>query len=68
MSVKEDEKILLAAIRKAGEFKQFPYVRFIVHDLGMSEKRAAYILEKWSGRGEYEYGVNVLAGWLTEGR
>jgi hypothetical protein len=37
----------------------------IVHRLGMNEKRAAYILGKWWHQGIYEYGVNVMFGWLV---
>ncbi|MDI6808289.1 MAG: hypothetical protein QME66_04810 [Candidatus Eisenbacteria bacterium] len=28
-------------------------------------KRAYYLLEKWIGRGFYEYGVSLDLGWLT---
>jgi hypothetical protein len=38
-----------------------PYVREVIIDLGMNEKRASYILEKWTNNG-----VRSLAGWLTD--
>ena len=31
----------------------------------MHYKRAWYILDKWSGKGWYEYGVALDLGWLT---
>lgn len=34
-------------------------------ECGMNDKRAAYILEKWSDKGWYDYGVSLRAGWLT---
>lgn len=65
--IKNDEKQLLEILqhRSSNDHNQ-PYVRQIVYDLNMNEKRAVYILEKWANKGWYEYGVNVLAGWLTD--
>lgn len=40
--------------------------RMIAEDMGMNANRAAYLCDKWTGRGWYEYGVNVLCGWLTD--
>jgi hypothetical protein len=31
----------------------------------MHYKRAWYLLEKWSNKGWYEYGVTLDLGWLT---
>jgi len=60
--VKEDEKELLSAVVDKGDF---PYrVREIVEELGMNENRAAYIFQKWADKGWYDYGVNVLSGWM----
>jgi len=39
-------------------------VREIVRELGMNEKRAAYILYKLDGQQYYNYGISVMAGWL----
>jgi hypothetical protein len=65
--MKTDEKKLLEMLQKrTAEDPNQPYVRQLVIDLGMNEKRAAYILEKWTNKDWYNYGVNVLAGWLTE--
>ena len=32
----------------------------------MHHKRAWYILDKWSGKGWYDYGVSLDMGWLTD--
>ncbi len=65
--MKQDEKELLERLQKrTAEDPNPPYVRQLVRDLGMNEKRAAYILEKWYGKGWYECGVSIMAGWLTE--
>jgi hypothetical protein len=61
--MKPDEAALLLALQ---ESKEQCYVRNLVRDLQIPEKRAAYICDKWSGKGWYDYGVSVLAGWLTE--
>lgn len=62
---KPDEIALFAAIRQRAPYTTEPTVRRIVAEIGINEARAAAILEKWAGKGWYEYGVNVLAGWLT---
>jgi hypothetical protein len=64
---KADERKLIVEIvkRTTGYGKDAPYVRDLVRVLGIPEKRAVYILSKWASRDDYEYGVNVLAGWLT---
>jgi len=65
--MKDDEKELLEWLQKrTTEDPNPPYVRQLVADLGMNEKRAACILEKWAGKGWYDYGVSVMAGWLTD--
>lgn len=65
--MKEDEKKLLKFLQKRTmEDKQRLYVRQLIIDLDMNEKRATYICEKWTNKGWYDWGVNVLAGWLTK--
>lgn len=65
--MKDDERELLQRLQKrTAEDKHQPYVRQLVTDLGMNEKRAAYILGKWANKGWYDYGVSVMAGWLTD--
>lgn len=60
--VRSDELLLLWALQTSHDSA---YVRNVVNSIGMPEKRAAWILSKWTSRGWYDYGVNILAGWLT---
>lgn len=64
--MKPDERALLDELQRQSAGGRQPYVRCVVSGLGMNWKRAAYILQKWEQRGWYDYGVSVLAGWLTE--
>jgi hypothetical protein len=41
------------------------YATDIGMSLGMCEKRADYILEKWERKGWWDSGVTVRTGWLT---
>jgi hypothetical protein len=66
LMAKSDEKALMAELRKRTADGEQPYVRDLVKDLGIPEKRAAFIVQKWESRGWYEFGVNCLAGWLTD--
>lgn len=34
-------------------------------DFYMNHKRAWYLLDKWSNKGWYDYGVTLDLGWLT---
>lgn len=62
---KDDEKLLYQTIRARTTKDDAPYVRDVVNELGINEKRASYILEKWSEKGIYDYGVSPFAGWLV---
>lgn len=42
--------------------------RDIAKDLGIPLKRMAYLCAKWSRQGWYEWGVNILRGWVVPGR
>lgn len=55
-----DELALWRAI-KSGERPRAAAAR-----LGINVNRAAYLCQKWTDRGVYEYGVNVLAGWVDD--
>lgn len=59
-AAKDDERLLLKTLQD----REKPYVREVVSELGINQNRAAYICQKWTERGWYNYGVNVLAGWL----
>ena len=64
--MRNDEKEFLQMLKKrTQEDPNSPHVRQLILDMGMSEKRGSYLCEKWTNRGWYDYGVNVLAGWLT---
>lgn len=41
-------------------------LRDVATQLRIHPKRAAYICDKWTSKGWYDYGVNVLCGWLTD--
>ena len=66
---KPDETILLIKLldlhraykRNGGKMY---YVREVVKELGIPEKRAAYILEKHTSW--YNYGISSLAGWVDD--
>ncbi|MEK6878384.1 MAG: hypothetical protein AABY22_02185 [Nanoarchaeota archaeon] len=72
---KQDEILLMTELikRTEQEIKREPnylkregvYVRDLVKELGINENRAGKILEKYEGI-YYDYGVNILAGWLIE--
>jgi DNA-binding Lrp family transcriptional regulator len=63
--IKDDERKLMAALQSAPRLQP----RAAADLIGIHENRAAAILEKWTRRGWYDYGVSVMAGWLTdEGR
>ena len=64
--MRNDEKHLMVWIQ--GDTQQFgrAYPRDVVKFLGINEKRAAYIFSKWADKGWYDYGVSLMAGWLTD--
>lgn len=43
------------------------FIDEVIEEIGMSFKRAEYILEKWSNIGLTEYGVGVWFGWIEPG-
>lgn len=68
--IKDDERIFLAYMQVvAGPRGQLleKIPRELINEPGfpMSYKRAWYLLEKWSGKGLYDYGVTVDLGWMT---
>ena len=60
-----EELVKLGGLRRGNGWRVITTVREKVKELGIPEKRAEYILEKWTAKGWYEYGVNVFYGWLT---
>jgi hypothetical protein len=76
--IKEDEKRFLRIMQKDGwahirkDGKLFPLPNrtmpreIIARESNwLNEKRALYLLEKWDGKGWFEYGTVVDGGWLT---
>lgn len=39
--------------------------RSIIERIGMNPKRAMRLLDKWSDRGWYDFGVSLDLGWMT---
>lgn len=42
-------------------------VRNHAADLGIPEKRLYYLLDKWTGKGWWEWGMNQAGGWFEPG-
>ena len=69
MTMKDDEIELFNRIKKFGigtSQSNYKSVKEIAEDMGMNLKRASYLCEKWANKGLYEWGINILQGWLTE--
>lgn len=69
---KDDEKKLFAEFRRRSlaartrKNAEAVFAADVAAELGIHPKRAAYIFDKWTVAGLYDYGVNVCFGWLTE--
>jgi len=64
--VKRDEFTLLREAAIMVSVGRAVYMREFTGMLGIPEKRAVYILQKWADKGWYDHSVNVMAGWLTD--
>ena len=62
--MKSDEKGLLLALAEQPKDASRIMPRDVAGHLGIPEKRAEYILNKWIGKGWFECGVSVFSGWL----
>jgi hypothetical protein len=62
--MKNDEAELLQACQKRVPPNGTEMPREVAASLGMHPKRAAYIFQKWTDRGWYNYGVSVGTGWM----
>jgi len=60
----DDEVELMSILIEKTELGISPYVRDLVKQLGMTEKRAVKILCKYIGD-YYDYGIGILAGWIV---
>jgi len=54
--MKADEQRLLEGIKAGNYPRDF---------IGAHPKRVHYILEKWSGKGWWDYGICAEGGWFT---
>lgn len=68
--MKKDERELLIELARI-QFKQRrsdsdAFATDVGRRLGMHWKRTNYILEKWTCRDLWDYGVSTRTGWLTE--
>lgn len=62
---KPDEIAFYAALRRRGVCPGALAILEELGKLGMTEKRACGLLEKWTERGWWEYGVTFDGGWFT---
>jgi hypothetical protein len=58
----EDEINLLLAVQS---MPPGGFVRDVLVRLQIPRNRARYLLDKWTAKGWYEYGVSLDLGWLT---
>ncbi len=63
--IKDDELKFAEIIKRIKPVGNSCVVFQVINSIGMHEKRAAYILEKMTDRGEWNYGVSLFSGWLT---
>lgn len=65
--MKPDEKAFL--LKLAAERPMQTMGKFatdVAAEIGMHVKRAEYLLQKWTDKGWFNYGVSARSGWLTE--
>ena len=70
--MKPDEAIFLKACQAqcppyspGRDLKATRFPRDVYNESGLNGKRACAILDKWSSKGWYDYGVSVDLGWMT---
>lgn len=69
---KPDEVAFFAALRNRAASDANGYwggrsgAEAVMQEVGINEKRAFYLLEKWYGKGWIECGTWVWGGWFTE--
>ena len=66
--MKPDELALLKtlAFHRPKQTWTGPNAEDVGISLGMHHKRVDYILNKWTNKGWWNYGVSARTGWLTE--
>ena len=64
--MKRDELELLSFfVSIHGDPPDIKHREMMIESLGIPYKRAMFILEKWSKKGYWDYGVSTRTGWLT---
>jgi hypothetical protein len=65
--VKPDERAFLLKLlaERPRQLAQGPYATDVGVSLGIHEKRALYLLRKWTGKSWWNWGVSLRGGWLT---
>lgn len=48
-----------------GHKKSGPWPYEVAREMGIPDKRAESLFEKWAEQGIYEYGTSALRGWVT---
>lgn len=61
--IKADERDFYAAIQAKG---RGVFADVVAANIGMEWGRAQDILEEWTDRGWWDWGVSLRSGWLTE--
>lgn len=60
-----EETFFMFAVWFFGKLEPKETPRDIIQQFPINHKRAWYILEKWTSKGWYSYGVNLELGWIT---
>lgn len=65
--MKDDERQFLAAlsVNRPRQIADGVFATDVATKIGMNEKRALYLLGKWTDKGWWEYGVSLRSGWFT---
>lgn len=67
MSAKPDEILLFRRMRleRGHPMGRRLFVDEVGAELGIHAKRVEYLLDKWSERGWWDYGISARTGWFT---
>lgn len=66
MAIHKDEIELAKLALEAHNKDKFSNGKWWYEDSSIPYKRVEYILNKWSERDLFDYGVTLRSGWLTE--
>lgn len=66
MRKRKDELDLIDLLKRRYESGEDLNIRGAIRFLQMNVRRAAYILFKWTDKGQFEYGVSPFGGWFTD--